>query len=592
MIAILTDKHNSAAIIAAEIGAVQKCKEYFECDDYLVTWISECPVIPAMVADERRNEPTADGNIPVSKRFRYIIRRKSTPDGMATDKRAVRRLKIIDDVLERCDSIIVATNSVGEGIYTFRLIYDYLGYTKPFRLLQISSLTENNISIGLDNLSSDNYCDSVYEAADCRAKADLMVHFNTSRALSLTADAAHIGRLHIPILAMICSRYRAYRRFVSVPYWHLNVSLEHNGSLVKFRYPRKITTQQEAEKLFKHIAEYPQATITKVGRKRSFLPQPLPYDSATLMQECCRTTGISAKEVLETAISLYEKRLISDPRTDGRYISSETMKRMPSILRQLLGTDEFAADRGKIDIDRLPRHCVNDEKAKGRHAIIVTGIEPKDLNDTEHIVYDIIARRMSDAFVTRCKVEYISAEVVIAGLPFHSQTQRIVLPAKRNAKEAATSSVTDEFFEKGSTTTVAGHGIGKCHTMPTPLYTEATLLEELENIGNDSINTPKRKPQSAKVIGTAEIRAGIIADLFEQGYIERSGKAIIPTERGLHLYGKVKGMRIADINIAAEHELLLSKVRRNEMSPKDFMKIIEQHTEQCVNEIVRRKMTT
>lgn len=591
MIAILTDNHNSAAIIAAAIGVKHKCKGHFECDDYLVTWISECPVIPAMVADERRNEPTADGNIPVSKRFRHIIRRKSTPNGMATDKHAIRRLKIIDDILERSDSIIVATNNAGEGLYTFRLVYDYLGYTKPFRLLQISSLTENDISIGLGNLSSGNDYGSVYEAADCRAKADLMVQFNTSRALSLTADAEHIGRLHTPILAMICSRYRAYRRFVSVPYWHLNVSLEYNGSLVKFRYPRKITTQQEAEKLFKHIAESPQATITKVGRKRPFLPQPLPYDSATLMQECCRTTGISAKKVLETTISLYEKRLISNPRTDGRYISSETMKRIPSILRQLLGTDEFAAYRCKIDIDRLPQHCVNDEKAKGQHAIIVTGIEPKDLNDTEHIVYDIIARRMSDAFVPRCKAEYISAEAVIAGLPFHSQTQRILSPMKRNAKEA-TGSATDGFFEEGYTATIAGHGIGKCHTMPTPLYTEATLLEELESIGNGSINTPKRKPQSAKGIGTAEIRAGIIADLFEQGYIERSGEAIIPTERGLRLYGRIKGMRIADISIAAEHEQLLSKVRRSEMSAKDFMKIIEQHTEQCVNEIVRRKMTT
>ena len=263
-----------------------------------------------------------------------------------------------------------------------------------------------------------------------------MVHFNTSRALSLTADAAHIGRLHTPILAMICSRYREYRRFVSVPYWHLNVSLEHNGSLVKFRYPRKITTQQEAEKLFKRIAEHPQATITKVGRKRSFLPQPLPYDSATLMQECCRTTGISAKQVSDTATALYEKRLISNPRTGCRYISSDTMKRIPSILRQLLGTDEFAAHRGKIDIDRLPRHCVNDEKAKERHAIIVTGIEPKDLNDTERIIYGIIARRMSDAFVPRCKAENISTDAVIAGLPFNSQTQRIITDLSVQRKTA------------------------------------------------------------------------------------------------------------------------------------------------------------
>ncbi len=140
MIAVIATNRNTASAIADALGAERMYKEYFEGDFHLVTWIDECPIV-LVAADERRNASTTDSVLPVSHRFRRIIRQKQTPNGMVTDKNAVRRLKAIDEVLERCESVVVATAPDGEGERTFGYVYDYLGYTKPVRRLRMSELT-------------------------------------------------------------------------------------------------------------------------------------------------------------------------------------------------------------------------------------------------------------------------------------------------------------------------------------------------------------------------------------------------------------------------------------------------------------------
>ncbi len=596
MIAIIAENRKTASLIAATAGAIQKHNEYFENDDYTITWISECPITLTIVTDDRRTVSTTDGCIPVKHKFRRIIRQKKTSNGLTTDQSAVRRLKVIDEILERCSSIIVATAPDGEGERAFRYVYEYLGYTKPFRRMRLSELTEEAIRIGLYNPQNGNDFDTMYAAAECRAKADITVSFNASRAFALATGIQdeYLGRLHIPVLAMICSRYKACRRFVSTSYWQLHATLEHNGALGKFRYFKNIPTMREAEDMFKRIASHPQATITKVTRKRTLRRQPLPYNLSELTKECCAIAGLSSKRVLNAAVSLYEKQLISDPRTDCRYISDDIMKRMPSILQRLLIAEEYSAYYGAIHPKRLPHQCVNNEKAKIKHAIIATGIRPKGLDNDERTVYDMIARRILEAFASGCKTEQVTVDAVIAGLPFRLQERQTAaaecgtiygLSGNRYTEPVSKRHDIPE-FERGDTPDIAGHGIGKCHTIPEPLYTEATLLKAMECAGNETECVSKYKRQCSSGIGTAEIRTRIIADLLEKGYIEYSGETIIPTAKGLSLYGKVKGMVIADMNIAAEHEKLLEKMQRGETAAEDFMRIIEAHTAKAVKEIM------
>ncbi len=245
-----------------------------------------------------------------------------------------------------------------------------------------------------------------------------------------------------------------------------------------------------------------------------------------------------------------------------------------------------------INFKHLPDRSAVNGKDEDGCAIIATGVKPELLDEDERIVYGTIVRRMFEAFAPRCKKELITVDADVCGLLFRFQkcstvsADRKAITGDSKSDLDGTESDEGELSEiaKGTTLNIAGYGIGKYHTMPESLYTEATLLDFLENIDCNA-RSRKQPNRSRTSIGTAAVRAQVVADLFERGYIERSGEAIIPTDKGSALYGKVKNLRIADMDIAAEHEKLLACVERGEVAPDDFMKTIEKHTEQAVKEI-------
>ena len=266
--------------IARIVGATDKKDGYCIGNGYMVTWALGHLVSLALPGTYGYTKTAAEDLPMIPDLFRLVSRQIRTDKGMVTDLAAGKQLKIIDEVFSKCDSIIVATDAGREGELIFRWIYSHLGYTKPFKRLWISSLTDEAIREGMENLRDGSDYDSLYAAADCRAKADWLVGMNASRALAIATGSPNnsIGRVQTPTLAMICARFKENRNFVPTPYWQLHLTLKRQDDHRMFIHPEEFKDKGTAEAAYRKITSESVATITKVERKRTFQQAPLLYD--------------------------------------------------------------------------------------------------------------------------------------------------------------------------------------------------------------------------------------------------------------------------------------------------------------------------
>lgn len=255
MIAIIAEKPSVGQDIARVVGATEKMDGYITGNGYMVTWALGHLVSLALPGTYGYTRTTAEDLPMIPEPFRLVPRQIRTDRGMVTDIAAGKQLKIIDEVFSKCDSIIVATDAGREGELIFRWIYSYLGYTKPFRRLWISSLTDEAIREGMANLREGSGYDSLYAAADSRAKADWLVGMNASRALATASGSANnsIGRVQTPTLAMICARFKENRNFVSTPYWQLHIALKKDDVHRQFFHPEDFRDKNGAEAAYRRI---------------------------------------------------------------------------------------------------------------------------------------------------------------------------------------------------------------------------------------------------------------------------------------------------------------------------------------------------
>jgi len=599
MIAILAEKPSVAEAIARIVGAPHKRQGYYEGDEYCVTWALGHLVSLALPPAYGYARLTSDDLPLLPDPFKLIIRQHRTDRGYVTDPAAAKQLRIIDEIFSRSQSIIVATDAGREGELIFRWIYAYLSCKKPFRRLWISSLTDEAIREGMTHLRDGRNFDALYEAADCRAKADWLIGINASQALALASGLGNnsLGRVQTPTLAMICARYRENREFVSSAYWQLALTLRKGDRLRQFRYVEKIGRQKIAEELYKRIAEHGAAQIAIVDNRKSYQAPPLLYDLTALQKACNIHLDYSAEETLAAAQSLYEKRLITYPRTGSRYIPEDVMATIPALLERIFRQEEFAELESHIDLKRLTRRSVDGSKVTDHHALLPTGQPPADnLTEQERQIYRMIVLRTFEAFASRCEKEVSLVEATVDGLLFRSRTLHILHPGWRaicnreeDREEEETQDDAAAEFIMGETLPVDGLSLGKSHTLPKPLYTEATLLAAMETAGRDTTENPKRKAADTTGIGTPATRAAIISTLFKREYIERSGKWILPTERGLYLYDAVRGMQIADVALTESWEKALAQIERREMPAEGFLQSITIYTRQTTEEVLALK---
>jgi DNA topoisomerase-3 len=601
MTAILAEKPSVAKDVARVLGVNGKKDGYMEGNGYLVTWafghlavlappetygITKIPVIPHQ--------------------FKPVARREKTANGYQPDSAALKQLKVIKSVFDKCDSIIVATDAAREGELIFRNIFKLLECEKPFSRLWISSLTDKAISDGFARLKPGADFDSLYFAAESRAYADWLVGINGSRALSMiTGDKNHSpGRVQTPALAMVCARYEENRNFKPQLYWIFKTGIEKDGVSFHLTAKEKFFDKSQAGDFYRRLEQDATIRITKAEKKETAQEPPLLYDLSALQQDANRRHGFSAEQTLNIAQKLYEAKLISYPRTGSRYISEDVFAEVPHLIKSLENHPLFGRYVQTM-VAAVPNvlntRSVDDQKVSDHHALIVTGNQPEKPGKEEQTVYDMIAGRMLEAFSEKCvrDILVIQAESD-GGIQFETRGGNVRLPGWRGVFNHAEEKPEDEetkalpaLSEGERFTAFCSNMVGK-QTKSKPLFTEGSLLAAMERAGSDcemDENSGNSNKMPAAGIGTPATRAAIIETLFKRGYMERDKKNLIPTERGLHLYHAVKNLQIADAGLTVEWEAKLAKIEKEPAFRDVFMAEIKEYTQKVVDEISSLQIT-
>jgi DNA topoisomerase-3 len=589
MIAIIAEKSSVAKDIARVLGVRKNMDGYMEGSGYLITWAFGHL---AVLAPPESYGATKIPVIPDV--FKLVSRREKTVNGYEPDKSALKQLKVIKSVFDRCDRIIVATDSAREGELIFRNIYKLLDCDKPFERLWISSLTDKAISEGLKNLKPGRDYDSLYLVAEARSCADWLVGLNASRALAaVTGDGnSSLGRVQTPTLAMVCARYEENRNFKPAPYWVFKAGIEKDGEIFHLTAREKAYDKATAETLYKKLSSDKSIRITEVERKDVRQEPPLLYDLTALQKDANSRHGFSAEQTLNIAQKLYEAKLASYPRTGSRYIPEDIFAEIPALIAGLCRHPQFGKYASEMDTEQLNGRSVDNQKITDHHALIVTENAAGKLSPDEQTVYDMIAGRMLEAFSPVCVKDVLTIRAESgSGMAFETKGSTIRKAGWRGVFSMEEEKAEDEesrplpALSEGEAFIMPCCNMVQRRTKPKPLYTEATLLAAMERAGGKPNDGQEHETAAAPGIGTPATRAGIIETLFRRGYMERDGRNLIPAGKGLQLYQVVRSLRIADAALTGEWEGKLSAIEKNPSFRNAFMDEIREYTRKVVDEI-------
>ena len=585
---IIAEKPSVAREIARIVGATKREEGYFEGGGYAVTWAFGHLVQLAM-PDGYGVRGFVRDNLPIiPDTFTLVPRQVRTEKGYKPDSGVVSQIKIIKRLFDTSDQIIVATDAGREGELIFRYLYYYTGCTTPFVRLWISSLTDKAIREGLRNLEDGSRYDNLYLAAKARSESDWLVGINGTQALSIAAGHGtySVGRVQTPTLAMVCERYWENCRFTPEAFWQLHIATDGcDGEVVKFSSSVKWKEKDPAMELYNKVKAAGFATVTKAERKEKTEETPLLHDLTTLQKEANAKHGFTAEQTLEIAQKLYEKKLITYPRTGSRYIPEDMFAEIPKLLAFIGALPEW---KGKVQPKAQPtRRSVDGGKVTDHHALLVTGEKPLFLSKEDSTIYQMVAGRMIEAFSEKCVKDTATVTAECAGVEFTVKGSIIRQAGWRavyGGEDKEETAIPD--WREGDTLTLKGCSITEGKTKPKPLHTEATLLSAMETAGKDIEDDALRQALKDCGIGTPATRAAIIETLFKRGYMERCKKSLVPTEKGLALYSVVKTMRIADVAMTGEWEKNLARIERGELPADTFRREIEAYTREITSELL------
>lgn len=593
MKAIIAEKPSVAREIAALLGATDKRDGYLTGNGYQVTWALGHLVGLAMPEDYGLSGFQREALPILPNPFLLTVRKVKKDKSYVPDSGAVKQLKIIEQVISHSDSIIVATDAGREGELIFRYIYEYFKCSKPFERLWISSLTEKAIKQGFDNLKPGSDFDGLYRAGQGRSRADWLVGINASQALSIAAGRGvySLGRVQTPTLALICKRYLENKNFTVKKYFQ--IQLEHRKEFVDFKSLSKTKWDDKklADDTLKSIGRTETATVTAVETKTVSEQAPLLFDLTGLQKEANKKLGLSAEETLNIAQSLYEKKFITYPRTGSRYIPEDMWAEIPALVRALDAKASCKEAVAKVKWGRFNKRIVNDVKVTDHHGLLITDKIPSALPAKEDAIYDMIALRLLEALSHACNKEITDITLQALHYDFTLKGCKILEAGWRGIRGNFTEEDNEQVQELpeikvGDELKIKEASVLEKKTKPPVLYTEAGLLSAMENAGKEIENEDERKALQGIGIGTPATRAAIIETLFKREYIRREKKSLIPTDKGLGVYGSVKDKRIADVAMTAEWEMVLQKIENNEADATDFHKDMEAYATSITQELL------
>ena len=591
---IIAEKPSVARDIAAIVGATSKKDGYMEGNGYTVTWAFghlvglAMPEAYGFTSFQRENLPI------LPQEFTLIPRQIKEGKEYKNDPGVMKQLKIIKELFSKADGIVVATDAGREGELIFRYIYNYVGCTRPFQRLWISSLTDKAIKEGFQNLKPGSDYNNLYLSAKARSQADWVVGINASQALSIAAGRGSwsLGRVQTPTLAMICSRYLENKDFKPQTYFKLKLHTAKDAMAFAVLSVDKYDNQPVADEVLQLVRAAGTVRVTAVEKKEVKQEPPLLYDLTTLQKEANSKHGFSADKTLNIAQALYEGKKISYPRTGSRYISADVLDEIPHLIATLKSHPRFGAYAAGMENIVLNIRSVDDKKVTDHHALIITGDPADGLTGDERTVYDMVAGRMLEAFSNRCTKENTAISLDAGGVHFVAKGSVTLLPGWREVWNA-----TDEEAQEEDVTTLPQLAEGDMlpvrelevlekHTKPRPLHTESSLLGAMESCGKECENEDEREAMKDAGIGTPATRAAIIETLFAREYIQREKKALVPTNKGLVVYLAVKDKKIADVAMTGSWEHALAKIGSGEMDAATFHRSIEVYASQITAELL------
>lgn len=574
-----------AQSIATVIGANVKKAGYMEGNGYMVSWCVGHLV--ELASADRYDEKYAKWqyeDLPIlPPKWKYVI-----------SKGKEKQMKIIGEFMEKTEvtEIIAATDAGREGELIFRLVYEKLSCKKPVKRLWISSMEEIAIVEGFQNLRDGANYELLYQSALCRAKADWIVGINATRLFSvLYGQTLNVGRVMSPTLAMMVEREEEISTFKVTPFYTVQLNL--GGFILS---GEKLQDKQKAETLCK-ACDGQNVTIETVERKERSEKPPKLYDLTTLQREANRQLGFTAEQTLEYVQSLYEKKFVTYPRTDSRYVTEDMKDSIPAMVEIAAGF--FSLQNSPMSMEQV----IDNSKVSDHHAIITTmSVKDCDIYELpfgEREILLLIALRLVCAVSNSCRY----AETIITGKCngslFTAKGKTVLEDGWKAAEKLYRISKMEQTqVEKDTALPPVSQGevfsakamIKEGKTTPQKHFTDDTLLSAMEN-ANNAMEDAERKG-----IGTPATRAGILEKLIKTGLAERKGekktKYFIPTQKGISLI-TVLPESIKSAQLTAEWEEQLKQIECGTLSPQDFLADISDMTKDLVStyEIIKEADT-
>jgi DNA topoisomerase-3 len=567
---ILTEKPSVARDIAHSLAIRNRHDGYFEGNGYQITWAFGHLVGLQEPEDyDKAWKRWSLQTLPIIPR-KFALKARG-------DQSAIKQLAVIKRLFRGSDEIICATDAGREGELIFRYILSWseCGH-KPVKRLWISSLTDEAIRKGFAQLQDCHVYEGLYRAAKCRSEADWIVGMNATRLYTLKFGQGGalwtLGRVQTPVLAIVVQRDLDIAHFIPKDFWELNTVYRE----VRFQYTGgRFERQTDAETMLKRVEEHDFQITDVKGKQERILP-PLLYDLTDLQKDMSLRYGFTAEKTLNSAQSLYEKKLITYPRTDSRCLSTDMKPLMKPLLERL--NKRFNQAVSGLDLDRLPMtdRLFNDGKVSDHHAVIPTMTLPGVLTDDEAKVYDAVAQRLIASFYPHCLKEITTVHGKAGDTEFKTTGTVIIDPGWQALYKIPESALEDndqknlprfEPGESGPHYPVVTQG----KTTPPKHFTEASLLSMMESAGKSCDDEELREALKEKGLGTPATRASIIETLIKRHYLQRQKKTLLSTEAGRHLISLIADERLKSAAMTGEWESKLKKIERNVYDPDQFM---------------------
>ena len=560
---VLAEKPSVAQSIAKVLGAAKREDGYLEGNGYVVSWcVGHLVELAQPEVYDAKYSKWAYADLPIFPMdWQYEV-----SAGTKKQFGILKKLMAREDVA----SLVCATDAGREGELIFRLVYHKAGCRKPFERLWISSMEDVAIKEGFENLRSGTEYDALYEAALCRERADWIVGINATRLFStLYGQTLNVGRVMTPTLAMAVMREAAISAFKPELFYTVQIGLD-GFTAASERFKTKAAA--EAVKQSCSVA-----IVQKAECKEKTEKPPALYDLTSLQREANRVLGYTAQQTLDYTQNLYEKKLVTYPRTDSRFLTEDMAHSLTDLVKLAFHT--FPVE----DVDNIPVHAeqvVNNKKVTDHHAIIPTRELQKcnlsELPKGELAILQLISNRLCVAVGDPHRYAETVIELDCGGTVFSTKGKTVVQDGWKALVQKNDSTKSDENVQTlpsvsvGDEMTVSGTEIKEGKTSPPKHFTEDTLLSAMENAGKEDMPDEVER----RGLGTPATRAAIIEKLVSGGFVERKGKNLIPTKAGVNLVTVLPEL-LTSPKLTADWEQRLNEVAKDQVSPEDFMDGIE-----------------